>query len=226
MTYKTIIPGKFLARPNRFIAHVETAAGLQVCHVKNTGRCRELLVPGATVYLEESANPSRKTKYDLVAVEKGRLLINMDSQAPNRVAEEYLPQLFPGLTSYRRERAWGSSRFDFYVEAAGERWFMEVKGVTLEEDGVALFPDAPTQRGVKHLWELVRCQEEGFRALCAVRHPDGGHPLFHPQPPHPSRVRPSPGGGRRQGVRVEAVDCHVTPSSLTPGAPVALRLNG
>lgn len=147
MTYETIIPGKFLARPNRFIAHVETAAGLQVCHVKNTGRCRELLVPGATVYLEESANPSRKTKYDLVAVEKGRLLINMDSQAPNRVAEEYLPQLFPGLTSYRRERSWGSSRFDFYVEAAGERWFMEVKGVTLEEDGVALFPDAPTQRG-------------------------------------------------------------------------------
>ena len=226
MTYETIIPGKFLARPNRFIAHVETAAGLQVCHVKNTGRCRELLVPGATVYLEESANPGRKTKYDLVAVENGRLLINMDSQAPNRVAEEYLPQLFPGLTSYRRERAWGSSRFDFYVEAAGDRWFMEVKGVTLEEDGVALFPDAPTQRGVKHLWELVRCQEEGFRAYVLFVIQMEGIRYFTPnRRTHPEFAQALEGAAA-QGVRVEAVDCHVTPSSLTPGAPVALRLNG
>ena len=218
MTYETIIPGKFLARPNRFIAHVETAAGPQVCHVKNTGRCRELLVPGATVYLEESANPGRKTKYDLVAVEKGRLLINMDSQAPNRVAEEYLPQLFPGLTSYRRERAWGSSRFDFFIEAAGERWFMEVKGVTLEEAKEILR---------RHKVEkLPIVDDEGFRACVLFVIQMEGIRYFTPnRRTHPEFAQALEGAAA-QGVRVEAVDCHVTPSSLTPGAPVALRLNG
>ena len=214
MTYETIIPGKFLARPNRFIAHVETAAGLQVCHVKNTGRCRELLVPGATVYLEESANPSRKTKYDLVAVEKGRLLINMDSQAPNRVAEEYLPQLFPGLTSYRRERAWGSSRFDFFIEAAGARWVMEVKGGPL--------PGRPHPAGGQTPVGAGPLPRGGLPGLCAVRHPDGGHSLFHPQPPHPSRVRPSPGGGRRPGRagRGSGLPCDpLLPHTRGPGGP-------
>lgn len=226
MHYPNINPAVFQARPNRFVAQVLLDGQPVTVHVKNTGRCRELLVPGATVYLEESANPRRKTKYDLVAVEKGRLLINMDSQAPNRVAEEYLPQLFPGLTSYRRERAWGSSRFDFFIEAAGERWFMEVKGVTLEEDGVALFPDAPTQRGVKHLWELVRCQEEGFRACVLFVIQMEGIRYFTPnRRTHPEFAQALEGAAA-QGVRVEAVDCHVTPSSLTPGAPVALRLNG
>ena len=226
MKYREIADGIFLDRPNRFIAHVDVNGTVETVHVKNTGRCKELLLPGAAVRLEVSDNPKRKTKYDLVAVEKGRLLINMDSQAPNRVAEEYLPQLFPGLTSYRRERSWGSSRFDFYVEAAGERWFMEVKGVTLEEDGVALFPDAPTQRGVKHLWELVRCQEEGFRACVLFVIQMEGIRYFTPnRRTHPAFAHDLEEAAA-QGVRVEAVACHVTPSSLTPGAPVALRLNG
>ncbi|MFQ6829518.1 MAG: DNA/RNA nuclease SfsA [Acutalibacter sp.] len=225
MTYGAVVKGTFRARPNRFIAQVDTEEGTQICHVKNTGRCKELLVPGATVYLAEGKNPARKTKYDLVAVEKGSLLINMDSQAPNQVAQEYLPQLLPGLTAWRREQVWGDSRFDLYAEAAGERWFVEVKGVTLEENGVALFPDAPTQRGVKHLRELIRCQQEGYRA-CALFVVQMQGVSLHPQPPHPPGVRPGPGGAAAQGVRLEAVDCLVTPATLTPGAPVEIRLEG
>ena len=224
MTYGTIVEGKFLARPNRFIAHVETSGGVQVCHVKNTGRCRELLVPGATVYLEESPNPNRKTKYDLIAVKKGALLINMDSQAPNQVAQEYLPRLFPGLTSFKREQTWGSSRFDFYVEAAGERWFLEVKGVTLEEDRVVLFPDAPTQRGVKHLQELCRCQEEGYRACVLFVVQMKGVDYFTPnRRTHPEFAKALEEAAS-QGVRLEAVDCLVTPSSLVPDQPVEICL--
>lgn len=147
MTYGKVVKGTFLARPNRFIALVEAGGQVETCHVKNTGRCRELLVQGAAVYLEESGNPKRKTRFDLIAVEKGERLINMDSQAPNKAAAEYLPALLPGLTLLRPETVFGSSRFDFYAEAAGEKWFVEVKGVTLEEDGVVLFPDAPTERG-------------------------------------------------------------------------------
>ena len=165
MRYDKICAGRFLARPNRFIAHVEVGGEVQVCHVKNTGRCRELLVPGARVWLEESANPARKTRYDLVAVEKqtarGALLINMDSQAPNRVFGEWAAAgglgFVPALL--KPEMTYGNSRFDYYWELskkAAEKGFVEVKGVTLEEDGVARFPDAPTLRGVKHLEELDR----------------------------------------------------------------------
>ena len=224
MTYETIIPGKFLARPNRFIAHVETAAGLQVCHVKNTGRCRELLVPGATVYVEESRNPARKTKYDLIAVEKGDLLINMDSQAPNKVAAEYLPRLLPGLTLLRSETTFGSSRFDFYAEAGGERWFIEVKGVTLEEQGAALFPDAPTERGVKHLQELCRCVDQGYRAcVLFVVQMKGVRYVAPNQATHPEFAQALRAAAAR-GVRVEAVDCLVTPDTLAPDQPVEVRL--
>lgn len=225
MTYGTVIPGRFLARPNRFIAQVETAGGMQTCHVKNTGRCKELLVPGAAVYLEESQNPHRKTKYDLIAVEKGDLLINMDSQAPNNVAEEYLPRLFTGLTHYKREQTWGSSRFDFFVEADGERWFLEVKGVTLEENGVALFPDAPTQRGVKHLQELCRCQQEGYRACVLFVVQMKGIRYFTPNRRTHLEFAKALETAAAQGVRLEAVDCLVTPSTLTPDAPVEIRFN-
>lgn len=224
VTYGTVVQGKFLARPNRFIAHVETAEGVQVCHVKNTGRCRELLVPGATVYLEESTNPNRKTKYDLIAVQKGKLLINMDSQAPNQVAEEYLPRLFPQLTSYRREFVWGNSRFDFYVETEKERWFMEVKGVTLEENGVVLFPDAPTQRGVKHLRELCRSLEKGYHACVLFVVQMKGVDYFTPnRATHPEFAQVLEEAAAL-GVRLEAVDCIVTPSSLTPDQPVPIQL--
>ena len=224
MTYGIVIQGHFLKRPNRFIAHVETQDGVQICHVKNTGRCRELLVPGAVVYLEESPNPNRKTKYDLIAVEKGDLLINMDSQAPNQVAEEYLPRLFPNMTGWRREFTWGSSRFDFRVETPEKTWFMEVKGVTLEENGVVLFPDAPTQRGVKHLRELCRCQEEGYGACVLFVVQMSGVRYFTPnRHTHPEFAQALEEAAL-QGVRLEAVDCLVTPQSLIPREPVEIRL--
>lgn len=225
MTYGIVIQGHFLKRPNRFIAHVETQDGVQICHVKNTGRCRELLVPGAVVYLEESPNPNRKTKYDLIAVEKDDLLINMDSQAPNQVAEEYLPRLFPDMTGWRREFTWGSSRFDFRVETPEKTWFMEVKGVTLEENGVVLFPDAPTQRGVKHLRELCRCQEEGYGACVLFVVQMSGVRYFTPNRyTHPEFAQALEEAAL-QGVRLEAVDCLVTPQSLIPGEPVEIRLD-
>ena len=225
MTYGTVIQGHFLKRPNRFIAHVETQDGIQICHVKNTGRCRELLVPGAVVYLEESPNPNRKTKYDLIAVEKGDLLINMDSQAPNQVAEEYLPRLFPNMTGWRREFTWGSSRFDFRVETPEKTWFMEVKGVTLEENGVVLFPDAPTQRGVKHLRELCRCQEEGYGACVLFVVQMSGVRYFTPNRHNHLEFAQALEEAALQGVRLEAVDCLVTPQSLIPGEPVEIRLD-
>ena len=173
MVYGKILPGVFQARPNRFIAHVEMGGRLEVCHVKNTGRCRELLVPGMKVWLEESANPARKTKYDLIAVEKARpegpLLINMDSQAPNKVFGEWAVAGGLGFvpTLLRPETTYGNSRFDYYWEWSQEgearRGFWEVKGVTLEEGGTARFPDAPTLRGVKHLEELVHPSGIGRR---------------------------------------------------------------
>ena len=175
MIYPQVVEGIYLRRPNRFIAHVEIEGKEEVCHVKNTGRCRELLIPGCRVYLTRSDNPARKTKYDLIAVEKetarGPLLINMDAQAPNHVFEAWARagRFRPGLTLLRPETVYGASRFDFYWEAGTDRGFVEVKGVTLEEDGVARFPDAPTLRGVKHLEELVRARRAGYEAaVCFV----------------------------------------------------------
>ena len=164
MRYKHIQEAVFLDRPNRFIAHVLLDGEPVVCHVKNTGRCRELLVPGAKVILSRGANPLRKTAYDLVSVYKGTRLINMDSQAANDIAAEYLPRLFPDLTELRREVTWGNSRFDFYGVKGGRSFYLEVKGVTLERDGMVFFPDAPTERGVKHLYELVKLKKNGIDA--------------------------------------------------------------
>ncbi len=224
MEYGKVLPGVFLARPNRFVAHVEIGGQKQVCHVKNTGRCRELLIPGAPVYLEESENPVRKTKYDLIAVEKGALLINMDSQAPNKAAAEVLPRLLPGLTLLRPETVYGSSRFDFYAEAAGERWFVEVKGVTLEENGAARFPDAPTQRGAKHLRELCRCMDEGRRAavlfLIQMKGPKTFQSNDATDPDFAEALREA----ARRGVEVWALDCLVTPHSMTADQPVKVLL--
>lgn len=214
MNYRKIVPGIFRQRPNRFIAHVETDKGLQVCHVKNTGRCRELLIDGVKVYLEESSNPSRKTKYDLVAVEKGKLLINMDSQAPNQVAAEYLPTLFPGLTLLRPETKFGSSRFDFYAEVQGERWFIEVKGVTLERDGLVLFPDAPTARGAKHLRELCSCMDQGYQACVLFVVQMAGVRAFTPNDATDPDFAEALIEAAEKGVRIEAVDCIVTPDSI------------
>ena len=167
MQYQAVKKGIFLHRPNRFIAQVEIDGQTETVHVKNTGRCRELLIPGATVYLEESSNPNRKTRFDLIAVEKGDLLINMDAQAPNQVFQEWAESgaFRPELALLRPETTWGKSRFDFYWEGGGKKGFVEVKGVTLEVGGLALFPDAPTERGIKHLEERIACRREGYEAV-------------------------------------------------------------
>ena len=226
MQYHHICRGIFLARPNRFIAHVELEGQIQVCHVKNTGRCRELLVPGAAVYLEGSENPARKTKYDLVAVEKDGLLVNMDAQAPNAVFGEWAAAggFRPGLTVLRPETAYGSSRFDFYWETSEKRGFVEVKGVTLEEDGAVFFPDAPTQRGVKHLEELMTARAAGYEAaVCFIIQMEGAA-YFAPN----DRTHPAFGEALRRaaaaGVEVLAMDCAVAPDRLTVRGPVPVRL--
>lgn len=226
MRYNAIEKGRFLSRPNRFIAHVELEGRAEVCHVKNTGRCRELLVPGAAVYLERSGNPARKTKYDLIAVEKGGLLINMDAQAPNRAFGEWAAagKFLPGLTVIRPEFTWEDSRFDFMLEDGQGKIFVEVKGVTLEEDGEVRFPDAPTERGVKHLRGLRRAVEQGYRAAVFFVVQMKGPVRFRPN----DETHPAFGAALREaaenGVGVYAYDCRVTPDSLELDAPVPVAL--
>lgn len=227
MQYSSVTPATFLSRPNRFVARVLLDGEPQTVHVKNTGRCRELLVPGTTVYLAAGDNPARKTKYDLVAVEKGTLLVNMDSQATNKVFAEWAQTgaFRPGLTMLRPETVWGNSRFDFYWEAAdGRQGFVEVKGVTLEEGGHARFPDAPTLRGVKHLEELARCRSEGYEAAVCFVLQMAGMVDFAPN----DVTHPAFGEALRRaaehGVEVLAMECDVTPDSLTLARPVPVKL--
>ncbi len=230
MRYSKICPGIFLKRPNRFIAHVETGEGVQICHVKNTGRCRELLVPGARVYLSESDNPARKTRFDLIAVEKetaeGPLLINMDSQAPNRVFGEWAEGggFRPDLTLLRPETTYGNSRFDYYWESSEKRGFVEIKGVTLEENGVLLFPDAPTQRGVKHLEELVLAHQAGYEAAaCFVIQMDRAKYFTPNRATHPEFAQALERAAAA-GVELLAVRCLVEPDGLEIAGPVEIRL--
>lgn len=226
MRYQNIHKARFLSRPNRFVAVVEIDGREETVHVKNTGRCRELLVSGCTVYLDKSENPQRKTAFDLVAVEKGKLLINMDSQAPNKVFGEWAADggFRPDLTLLRPETVWGTSRFDFYWEAGEDKGFIEVKGCTLEESGLALFPDAPTERGVKHLRELVAAAESGYScAVCFVIQMKGCY-AFRPN----ERMHPEFAAALREasraGVRIMAMDCTVTSSELLIDAPVCVEL--
>ena len=231
MIYPSVRRGQFLTRPNRFIAHVEVDGAPVVCHVKNTGRCRELLVPGHTVWLAEGTNPARKTQYDLIGVEKptprGLLPVNMDAQAPNRVFGEwaaggglgFLPSLL------RPETRFGDSRFDFYWEDGPDRrGFWEIKGVTLEEDGVARFPDAPTLRGVKHLEELAAARSAGYEAaVCFVIQMKGPR-VFRPNDDTHPQFGAALRAAAAAGVEVLARDCLATPDSLTLDAPVPVEL--
>ena len=217
MQYHSVISGYFRARPNRFVAYVETSDGIQTVHVKNTGRCRELLVPGALVYLEKSRNPDRKTAYDLIAVEKKGLLVNMDSQAPNQVFEEWVKggSFVQGVRTVRREYFFGASRIDFCLETERGVHLVEVKGVTLEENGKTRFPDAPTQRGIKHIQELQRAVKEGLDAtLFFVVQMEGAKSMQPNDETHPAF-----GAALREatahGVRVCAYDCEVNPDSLS-----------
>ena len=230
MTYPNIRPGTFLRRPNRFIAHVEVDGVEEICHVKNTGRCRELLVPGAKVWLVESGNPARKTRFDLVAVEKVRgketLLINMDSQAPNHIFREWAEggNFRPGLKILRGETTFGNSRFDFYWEDSEKRGFVEIKGVTLEHDGVVRFPDAPTERGVKHLEELMAAKAEGYEAaVCFVVQMEGMRWLEPNDATHPAF-----GEALRRctaaGVEVFALECETAPGYVKAVREIPVKL--
>lgn len=226
MKYRNIQEGRFLSRPNRFIAHVEMNGQEEICHVKNTGRCRELLVPGASVFLEESGNQNRKTKYDLVGVKKGGLLVNMDSQIPNYAVREWLEQgnLFGKPDSIRQEVKYGNSRFDLYVEAGDKKIFIEVKGVTLEEEGVARFPDAPTERGIKHIQELAQCRKEGYEAYLIFVIQMKGVRLMEPNDKTHKAFGDALRAAAGEGVQILAYDCRVTEDSIFLDQPVEVKL--
>lgn len=225
MKYSQIERAAFLERPNRFVAYVDLLGKKETVHVKNTGRCRELLLEGAEVYLEKSDNPERKTMYDLVAVRKGDKLINMDSQAPNKAAEEWLlkKELFPNLTLLKPETKYKNSRFDFYMECNEEKIFMEVKGVTLEKEGVVSFPDAPSERAVKHLEELIEAKKDGYQAYVLFVIQMKGVSYFSPN----ERTHPEFADALRKaqeaGVQILAYDCQVTADSMWIDQPVEVR---
>ncbi len=218
--YKEVKKGTFIGRPNRFIAKVSVDGIEETVHVKNTGRCKELLIKGATVYLSVSDNPSRKTKYDLIGVEKitdrDILKLNMDSQIPNDVVGEWLKScdLFSPKAIIKREVFYNKSRFDFYIEDDNRRIFLEVKGVTLENNGVASFPDAPTERGIKHINELIECLNEGYEAyiffVIQMKNIDYFTPNYKTHPEFGDALKKA----QSKGVKILAYDCIVTEDSI------------
>ena len=222
MKYERISRALFLERPNRFIAYAELNGKKETIHVKNTGRCAELLRPGAVIYVQESDNPARKTKWDLIAVEKGSLLINMDSQIPNRVVQEWIEEgnLFPDVSLVRPETTYGNSRFDLYVEAGERKIFIEVKGVTLEENGVCRFPDAPSERAVKHLEELIRAKKEGYEAYVFFVIQMKGVTYFTPNTDTHPVFAEALRRAKTAGVEILAYDCNVTADSIRIADPI------
>ncbi len=225
MNYTNMYEGVFASRPNRFIAHIAINDREEICHVKNTGRCRELLPAGARVWCRLDENPKRKTKFDLISVQKGHRIINMDSQAPNQAAREWLAAGGLGIVeNLRSEVKYGDSRFDFALTLDGKPCFLEVKGVTLEHDGVCAFPDAPTQRGAKHLRELVKAAGEGYDAyvLFVIQMADVKY--LHPN----DKTDPAFGAALREaaenGVKVLAMECQVTPDTMELSKPVPVVL--
>ncbi|MCI6552476.1 MAG: A/G-specific adenine glycosylase [Lachnospiraceae bacterium] len=216
MRYDNITEGRFISRPNRFIAYVDIGGRVERVHVKNTGRCGELLTEGAQVYLEKSGNPSRSTAYDLVAVKKGERMVNMDSNAPNKAAGEWLAgkELFPSLRMLRAEKTYKNSRFDFYVETEEEKAYLEVKGVTLEHGNRVFFPDAPSERAVKHVEELIEAVKEGYGAYILFVIQMQGVESFSPnKETHPAFAKALEKAAEA-GVRILAYDCRVTPDSM------------
>lgn len=225
MKYENMVQGRFIKRPNRFIAHIEIDGKEEICHVKNTGRCRELLTPGATVWCQKFDNPNRKTKFDLICVKKGDLLINMDSQAPNIAAKEWLQAGGLGdIQELKSEFTHGDSRFDFSFLKDGKRYFLEVKGVTLEHDGVCSFPDAPTERGVKHLQGLTQAVQDGFGAyvLFVIQMADMKylHPNDETDPVFGATLRKA----ADNGVTILAMDCAITEDSMSIRLPLLVKL--
>lgn len=227
MKYRNIKEGIFIARPNRFIAHVEIDGKTQVCHVKNTGRCRELLVPGTKVFLEESDNPLRKTRFDLIAVYKNHVLFNIDSQAPNKVFGEWLAEsgYFPNISHIKPECFYKKSRFDFYFEYDGKKAFAEVKGVTLENNGVFLFPDAPTERGVRHIKELCEALDEGYEAYAVFVLQAKGAEYFAPNAETHPEFAVAVKSAAEKGVHILCLDCIVEPDFLKIDGFVPKKIN-
>jgi sugar fermentation stimulation protein A len=225
MYYQNILPATFISRPNRFIAHCQIGDETVICHVKNTGRCKELLKPNCKVYLQHLPSPNRKTQYDLIAVEKMGVLFNIDSQAPNKAVGEWLPNFFGKDAIIRPEYTFGESRLDFYVELNDRRILMEVKGVTLERDGLALFPDAPTTRGVKHLQELTKAVKKGFDCYVVFVIQAKGVSSFHPNMETDPLFTTALQQAHQNGVQVFAFDCMVTPDSMKIDAPVPVILS-
>lgn len=227
MKYAPVLPAIFKERLNRFIARIEVNGEEVLAHVKNTGRCKELLISGVRIYVVFSDSPTRKTKYDLIGVVKGERLINIDSQAPNKVVQEWLTEkaYFPNLTYVKPEKTYKNSRFDFYIEADSRKIFIEVKGATLEENGVVRFPDAPTERGVKHINELVECLEEGYEAYIIFVIQMKGVLYFMPNDETHKAFGEALRNAERKGVKVLAMDCWVTEDELGAGELVEVRLD-
>lgn len=226
MIYDKILPAVFISRPNRFIAEIEVEGKREISHVKNTGRCKELLTEGERIYVQRSDNPARKTKYDLISVYKGQELINMDSQAPNKIFAEWISagNFIENISLIKPECKYRNSCFDFYMEAYGRQIFAEIKGVTLEENGIVMFPDAPTQRGVKHLNELCECIEDGYEAyvffIVQMQHCKFFTPNRRTHPEFADALIEA----REKGVNIKALNCIVKPDELKIDRPVEIRL--
>lgn len=226
MIYQNIKSAQFISRPNRFIAIVELDGRQEVCHVKNTGRCKELLNPGVTVFVQESDNPSRKTKYDLIGVMKGNRPVNIDSQVPNKIFSELISEgkLFSNVILVKPEVKYGNSRFDFYIETEEDKIFVEVKGVTLEENNVALFPDAPTDRGVKHIKELIECAEKGYKAYIVFIIQMKGVSSFTPNAVRHKEFAEALSLAAHNNVNVLAFDCNVGQDFIEINEKVEVKL--
>lgn len=228
MNYSIIKTAIFLSRPNRFIARVLIDGKEELAHVKTTGRCKEILLEGASVILEEAANTERKTKYSLIAVYKGNVLINIDSQVPNAVVYQGLQEgkvtEIQEVTKLSREVVYGNSRFDLYFETEEQRGFIEVKGVTLETDGIALFPDAPTERGTKHIYEMIKAVEEGYVGFIFFLIQMRGVDYFTPNKIRDPKLAEALTLAKAKGVRILAYDSIVTEGGILLGAPVRIQL--
>ena len=226
MKYDNIRSAVFVNRINRFTANIEIDGEVSLCHVKNTGRLRELLLSGTECFVQVHDNPERKTKYSLIAVKKANEVVNIDSQAPNKVFYEWARSggFLDGVTLIKPEKTFGNSRFDCYIERADEKIFVEVKGVTLEKEGVALFPDAPTERGVKHLRELCECVKDGYKAYIVFVVQMKGVHSFSPNRETHKEFADALCECRKSGVNIICVDCHVTPDSLGISKEIEVKL--
>ena len=226
MVYQNIAEAKFISRPNRFIAYIDINGNKEICHVKNTGRCKELLVPDAKIFVQKADNEARKTKYDLITVCKGDRLVNIDSQAPNKVFMEWVQKssLFKNIARIQPEYNYKDSRFDFYIEADNKKALIEVKGVTLEENGVVMFPDAPTERGVRHINHLCKCVREGYDAYVVFVIQMSNVKYFTPNVKTHKAFGDALKTAAKSKVNIIAFDCDITENSIVARDFVEVRL--